>query len=108
MEDTTYWIDACQNDGNLLATCGYDCNVKIFDKRVSKIINTFDDIHCCKFLEFVKWIRIYSYLLDAVFCVRWSQSGGMLATASNDDSVIILDFKTGKVLYTGYTDRRIF
>ena len=41
----TLWIDVCQNDGNLLVSGGYNANIKIFDKRESKIIKTFDDVH---------------------------------------------------------------
>ena len=43
--DTTYWIDVCQKDGNLLATGGGGKKVKIFDKRHGEIIQTFDKIH---------------------------------------------------------------
>ena len=43
--DNTYWIDICQRDGNMLATCGYDKYVRIFDKRESRIVRTFYDIH---------------------------------------------------------------
>ena len=40
-----YWIDVCPNNGNLLvSSCGYE-NMKIFDKRNSKIVRTFDRIH---------------------------------------------------------------
>ena len=42
---TTYWIDVCQSNGNLLASGGEDHNVKVFDKREVKIVRTFDDIH---------------------------------------------------------------
>lgn len=35
--------------------------------------------------------------------MRWSPRGDMLATAFRDTSVKLLDFKTGKVLYTGDT-----
>ena len=35
--------------------------------------------------------------------MRWSPSGDKLASASNDKTVKLLDFKTGKVLYTGNT-----
>lgn len=41
--------------------------------------------------------------LDCVGCVRWSSLGDMLASASNDETVKLLDFKTGKVQYTGTT-----
>ena len=43
--DFTYWIDVCQSDGNLLASGGEDRNIKICDKRESKIVRTFDKIH---------------------------------------------------------------
>ena len=33
--------------------------------------------------------------------MRWSPSGDMLVTASEDKTVALLDFKTGKTLYTG-------
>lgn len=36
--DSIYWIDLCQNDGNLLATAGNKDKVKGLDKRESKII----------------------------------------------------------------------
>ena len=35
--------------------------------------------------------------------MRWSPSGDMLASASGDKTVALLDFKTGKILYTGMT-----
>ena len=43
--DWTFWIDVCQNDGNMLASGGTDVNLKIFDKRESKIVQTFNEIH---------------------------------------------------------------
>ena len=36
-------------------------------------------------------------------CVRWSPSGDKLACDSKIYTVTLLDFKTGKVLYTGNT-----
>ena len=50
----TYWIDVCQNDGNLLVSCGTDKNINIFDKRESKIIKTFDKVHSSKNLDLFK------------------------------------------------------
>ena len=44
-----------------------------------------------------------TYFEGAIYCVRWSPSGEMLATASSDMSTSLLDFKTGKRLYTGKT-----
>ena len=41
----TAWVDVYQINGSLLATGGTEKNVKIFDKRESKIVKTFDDIH---------------------------------------------------------------
>mgnify|MGYP003877618977 FL=1 len=41
----TRWIDVCQSNGNLLVSGGDSMDVKIFDKRKSKIVQTFDDIH---------------------------------------------------------------
>ena len=35
--------------------------------------------------------------------MRWSPNGDKLASASGDKRVKLLDFKTGKVLYTGKT-----
>mgnify|MGYP003879810731 FL=1 len=35
--------------------------------------------------------------------MRWSPSGDMLASSSVDKTVALLDFKTGKKLYTGKT-----
>ena len=48
----TNWIDICPSDGNLLATGGFEMNVKIFDKRESKIVKSFDGIHSSKILNF--------------------------------------------------------
>ena len=35
--------------------------------------------------------------------MRWSPSGDLLASTSLDRTVALLDFKTGKKLYTGNT-----
>ena len=41
-----------------------------------------------------------SCYLDNINCVRWNPSGDMLASASCDTTIALLDFKTGKALYT--------
>ena len=45
----------------------------------------------------------YCYYIGSIYCVRWSPSGDMLASASDDKTVALLDFKNGKKLYTGNT-----
>ena len=42
---TTSWINICPGDGHMMAAGGLDKNVKIFDRRESSIVKTFDDIH---------------------------------------------------------------
>ena len=52
---------------------------------------------------FKKRLNVWIYPLGGTNCVRWSPSGDRLASASNDKTAKLLDFKTGKVLYTGNT-----
>ncbi len=35
--------------------------------------------------------------------MRWNPSGDMIASASDDKTAKLLDFKTGKILHTGTT-----
>ena len=100
----TQWIDVCQSNGNMLVTGGRDENVKIFDKRESKIVQTFDGIHTRNIFLFNKsFLTSNCYYIDEIYCVRWSPSGDMFASSSMDSTVALLDFKTGKKLYTGKT-----
>lgn len=91
----------------MLALGGQDNDVKIFDKRESKVVKYFDGIHTGRTLSFsysvISDMYLYPSSLDCVGCVRWSSLGDMLASASNDETVKLLDFKTGKVQYTGTT-----
>lgn len=41
----TLWIDVCPSNGNLVASVGQDKKAKIFDKRESRVVQTFDGIH---------------------------------------------------------------
>ena len=88
----------------MLAASGREKNVKIFDKRKSKVVQTFDGIHKGNIFLFNKsFLTANCYLIEQILCVRWSPSGDMLASASSDKTVALVDFKTGKKLYTGYT-----
>lgn len=44
----TYSIDVCPTDNNLLAAAGADKNVKIVDRRESKIVKTIDTLQGSK------------------------------------------------------------
>ena len=88
----------------MLAAGGWDNNVKIFDKRESKIVQTFDGIHTSNSFLFNEWfLTSYCYFIGFIYCVRWSPSGDMIASTSFDNTVQLLDFKTGKTIYTGNT-----
>ena len=102
----TSWIDVCQSNGNLVASGGNDQLVKIFDKRESKIVRTFGGIHESNIFYLFNRSFLtccYCLFLDLIYCVRWSSTGDMLASASNDTTAALLDFKTGKKIYTGKT-----
>ncbi len=45
---STGWIDVCLSNANLLASGGSDRIIKIFDKRESKIVKTFETDHLGK------------------------------------------------------------
>ena len=94
----------------MLAAGGTNKNVTIFDKRESKFVQTFDGIHTSNIVLFNRsFLTSNCYYIDLISCVRWSPSGDMIATASDDTTAALLDFKTGKNLYTGNTsDRRKF
>ena len=88
----------------MLAAGGEDKNVKIFDKRKSQVVQTFHGIHTRNIFLFNKsFLASNCYYIDDINCVRWSPSGDMLASSSYDKTVALLDFKTGKKLYTGKT-----
>ncbi len=126
---STIWIDVCQSDANLLASGGDDEIIRIFDKRESKIVKSFEGVHSSKefpsflvvicdlefcfffnLLKFVFHASHFNYrsenILDYIYCVRWNPSGDMIASSSKDKTVKLLDIKTGKVLYTGTTSDR--
>ena len=90
-----YWLLVAK-----MVTSGYLISE---NRRLSKPFITFTHV--------IIWICLKNSLLnyfslDFIFCVRWSPSGDKLVSASNDTTVKLLDFKTGKVLYTGSTSDR--
>lgn len=102
----TFWIDVNPINGNLIATCGTDKNIKIYDRRESKIVKTFQESHTGKGAAI--WLNItanYSTvnILDFVNCVRWDSIGEMLASAADDKTVKLWDFKTEDPTFTRMT-----
>ena len=93
-----YSLDVCQSNGNLLVSgCG-DRTIKIFDKRKSTFVQTFDGISK-QGMFFFLFNRLFlssnCYHLGSVNCVRWSPSGDMLAFASAAPA--LLDFNDWKI-----------
>lgn len=41
----TFWIDACPSNGNLIASGGEDKSIKLYDKRSSRIVKIFNELH---------------------------------------------------------------
>jgi WD40 repeat protein len=69
-------------DGKLLATCGYDRLIKLWDVESGKEVRT---------------LRDHS---DAVYAVAFHPRGALLASAAADRTVKVWDVVTGRRLYT--------
>jgi WD40 repeat protein len=69
-------------DGKLLATCGYDRHIKLWDVISGKEVRT---------------LRDHS---DAVYGVAFHPGGALLASAAADRTVKVWDVATGRRLYT--------
>lgn len=96
LKGSTNYIDVCPNNGNLLASCGTDLNVKIFDKRELKIVKTFDT----KFSGFPSnfMTHYFNEIPGELSCVRWNPNGDKLATTGCYGGVMMWDITTGKSL----------
>ena len=79
--DTIYDL-AFSPDGRLLATCGYDRLIKLWDVPTGKEVRTLKD-HS-----------------DAVYGLAFSPNGKLLASAAADRAVKVWDVSSGKRLYT--------
>ena len=105
--ETTYCIDPCQANSNLLATGGESKKINVYDKRNSQIVKTFEDIHSRKQIYHCFGIRIIKLhetcYIGGIICVRWDPSGKSLASSSSDATVKVLDFASGKVTYVEKT-----
>ena len=71
------------------------------NRRLSKPSMMFTQVIILDLLK--QKFNVWIFILAAINCVRWSPSGDKLASSSDDKTVKLLDFKTGKVLYTGNT-----
>jgi hypothetical protein len=80
-KDTVYAL-AFSPDGKLLATCGYDRLVKLWDVSSGKLVHELKD-HS-----------------DAVYGVAFNADGTLLASGAADRAVKVWDVATGKRLFT--------
>ena len=46
---------------------------------------------------------VMNHSLDIINCVRWNSTGDLLATASWDQSMKVIDFSTGKIIHSKTT-----
>ena len=90
-----FWIDVCPTNANLVATSSADKIIKIFDKRSSEIVKTFQNIHSGKCITSINLIII----ADGINFVRWSPNGTMLASTSTDRCVYVTDFASGWITH---------
>ena len=83
---STCWIDVYPTDANLLAASGNDDNIKIYDRRVSKIVKTFKSIHssktCLNTNDLIHLRNSFINILGWIRFVRWIPSGDMLVRES--------------------------
>ena len=99
------WIDVCPRNPNLLAAGGAGKSVSIYDKRSSRIVEKFLNIHSGIYkLNIYTAYRIvsldFAHNKDRINCVRWDARGNRLVSASQDGTAQIIDFASGKVSYT--------
>mgnify|MGYP000865260429 CR=1 FL=1 len=66
IEFSPYWIDVCPSDGNFLASCGRDRNVKVYDRRESRVVKIFDGFHTGEIYRVVEQMLLV--------CSDWSFS----------------------------------
>lgn len=69
-------------DGKVLASCGYDMRVKLWDAATGKELQTLKD-HS-----------------DSVYSVSFNRDGKLLATCAADRAVKVWDVASGRLLYT--------
>lgn len=69
-------------DGSVVATALSNNQIKIFDRRASKLI------------------QLYNVHLDAVNSIAFHPSGNLMITGSEDGSIKVLDLLEGRPIYT--------
>ena len=84
----------------LVGTMGISRYLISENQSLSKPLRTFTHVSLDMFKQ---RLDVWIFILGLIRCVRWSPSGDKVASASHDKTVKLLDFKTGKVLYTGNT-----
>ena len=91
----------------MLASAGSNAVVRIYDRRESKVVISFDKVHWGKSYSNIYVLDtcklIFDTLVQPINCVRWSAAGDLLTTASEDTSSKVVDIKTGRAIHSGVT-----
>lgn len=94
------WIE-WRRDGALLACATDNKAIKILDQRHGKIVKSFENFHDGKFFCQLEVMLIIYYEQSAGFTnsVKWNHNGNLLAFASSDGTMKVLNFDNGKIIY---------
>ena len=70
--------------------------LSVYDRREPRVVKKFEPLHWKYLLG-----SIWTPYREEIRCVRWSQKGDFLATTGGNTAKVI-DFGTGKVIFTNH------